>query len=94
MYKTQLLKDYQALSPAGKRYMVEFYQTKAYICSDLKDELCKLAEFLLDQRSFTPRSVDQKRAFKYVFGREDFDEGKFERLMSCFHEAMWYAREK
>lgn len=94
MYKTKLLKDYQLLSAAGKRYMVEFYQTKAYICSEQKEELCKLAEFLLDQKSFTPRSVDQKRVFKYIFGREEFNPGKMERLMSCFHDAMRYAKSK
>lgn len=92
MYRTKLLKDYQKFSPAEKRNLIKYCEENTSHCDYRKLEMTKLAEFLIAQNTFTPKNVDRKRVFKYIYGKEDFDAGKFEDLMSCFHSFLDVAR--
>ena len=79
MYKSKLVKYYNSLNS------LELEKLRKWVNSPFHNkhvEVQKLFEFLFSRQSISALSTDKKRAFKYLYGKKDFDDLRLRHMMS------------
>lgn len=81
MYQSKLVSLYQTLSPAERRRFKKWVNSPAH---NFNPRISKFYTFLETRPDFSERSLQRKRAFVAVFGKQPYDDLQMRRTMSEF----------